>query len=104
MNVVPESKLNLVCPNPANVPTTLYESVPREQMYENLWIVDRTGYESCSVDTSRSGNRLLRLCDSPLKLAYYTLVFQMFSATANGLEFKPGNTYYFIGNILFELK
>ena len=98
MNVLPMSKIHVVCPNPANVPTILYDSVPKERMHENLWIADKAAYDTCTVDTSRNSNRLLRMCDNPLQLTYYTLVFQMFSATATGLEFQPGNTYYLIGN------
>lgn len=94
------SRINIVCPNPALVPAKLLNTIPKEQLYENLWIVDKSSFDACSVDTSNLANRLVMKCDKPLNINYYTIVFQQFSANANGLEFTPGKEYYFIGKYL----
>ncbi|KAK3751860.1 hypothetical protein QZH41_009670, partial [Actinostola sp. cb2023] len=90
------SRINIVCPSPALVPDKILNTIPKEQLYENLWIVDKPSYDACAVDISKNTNRLVKKCDDPLNINYYTIVFQQFSATANGLEFTPGKEYYFI--------
>ena len=100
MNVLVNSKLNIICPNPASVLTEQESSLPEEQMYENMWIVDKQEYDTCTVNTSVSSylsNRNLLKCQSPLQLKYYEMVFKPYSALPGGLEFTPGKKYYFIG-------
>lgn len=70
-----------------------------EEMFENLWIVDKRSYETCVIDTTQAQNRIVMKCDTPLELRFYTIVFQQFSANPDGLEFEPGNNYYFIGKV-----
>ena len=69
-------------------------------MYENMWIVDKQEYDTCSVNTSVLGdplvNRNLMICRNPLQLSYYEMVFRS-KSPPGGLEFTPGITYYFIG-------
>ena len=89
------SKIQIVCPNPAMIPTPVQSSTSKEKLYENLWMVDKSAYDACAVDTSEDQNKLLMKCDTPLRLRYYTVVFQRFSA--DGLEFQPGKYYYLIG-------
>ena len=101
LNVVSLSKILLVCPNPATVPVLQHNNIPKESLFENIWMVDKKGYETCTADTSRSGTRLLKTCDKPLDLKYLQIVFQFYSATPSGLEFVPGKEYYFISKILF---
>lgn len=70
-----------------------------EELYENLWMVDKQAYDTCAVNTSKYNNRVLMRCDTPLQLRYFTIVFQRFSAVGpDGLEFEPGKEYFFIGN------
>ncbi|XP_048580027.1 techylectin-5A isoform X3 [Nematostella vectensis] len=97
MSVLPLSSINFLCPNDALVPANAQNSVPAGKLYENLWIVDKTSYDACSVDTSISSNRRILTCDTPLTLKRFLMVFQQFSATPEGLEFQPGQEYYFIG-------
>lgn len=97
------SRINIVCPSPALVPIKLLNTIPKEQLYENLWIVDKSSYDACSVDTSKYSNRLVMKCNNPLNMNYFTMVFQQFSASPNGLEFTPGKEYYFIGENTFSL-
>ena len=76
-------------------------SIPMEQLYENMWIVDKYEYDTCKVNTSLSSfinNRNLLRCDAPFELKYYEMVFRPYSAPGSlGLEFTPGRIYYFIG-------
>ncbi|KAJ7340108.1 Ephrin-B2a [Desmophyllum pertusum] len=65
-----------------------------EELYENLWMVDKQAYDACATDSS---DRILMRCDTPLQLRYFTIVFQRFSAVGpDGLEFEPGKEYFFI--------
>ena len=97
--VLPMSKIKIVCPNPAMIPTSVMGSIPQEEMYENLWMVNKQAYDNCTINSSNR-NKLLMECDTPLHLRYFTIVFQRFSAVGpSGLEFEPGKEYYFIGKI-----
>ena len=96
--VLPMSKINIVCPNPATEMALAQDSTPKVWLYENLWIVSRGAYEACDANAT-GGSRLLLKCMAPLNLAYFTIVFQQYSATANGLEFARNKEYYFIGKI-----
>lgn len=94
INVPQHSKLNIVCPNPANVLDKQEASIPQEQMHENMWIVDKHGYDTCTVNTSVS--KCLLTCNSPLQLKYYPMVFRS-NSVLGGIEFVPGTKYFFIG-------
>ena len=80
------------------IPVAVEGSIPIEELYENLWIVDRQAYDTCAVNTSNYHNRILLRCDTPLRLRYFTIVFQRFSAEPSELVFEPGKDYFFIGN------
>ena len=92
------SKIKLVCPNPAMIPTAIEGSVRLEELYENLWMVDKQAYDTCAVNTSKDSNKILMKCDTPRQLRYFSIVFQPFSAVPDGLVFEPGKEYFFIGN------
>jgi len=95
--VLPMSKIKIVCPNPAMIPIPVEGSTPKEELYENLWMVDKQAYDACAVDPARYANKLLMKCNTPLQLRYFTIVFQRFSAVGpDGLEFEPGKDYYII--------
>ena len=64
-------------------------------MYENVWLVDEQGYNTCTVDPTK--HRLLKLCDNPDSLNYLEIVFQHYTPLPNGLKFDRGKVYYFIG-------
>lgn len=94
LNVLPMSKLHIVCPNPSTILKMVRDNTPKDKLYENVWIVSRDNYDSCSTDSSK-GSRLLLRCTTPLALKYYTLVFQRFSAVSSQV-FNPGREYYLI--------
>ncbi|XP_040579780.1 ephrin-B2a [Lepeophtheirus salmonis] len=79
---------NIVCPT--------YGSGVREADIETFIIynVSKEEYESCRI---RNPNpRIIALCNSPYKAHYYTITFRSFTPTPGGLEFNPGQSYYFI--------
>ena len=96
MDIIPFSKIRLVCPNPTTVATLTHYYPAEEEMYENVWIVDKNSYDACSVDAKNPANKIIFRCNKPSELNYHSIVFQMYSAIENGLEFTPGKTYYFI--------
>ena len=79
------------------IPTAIEGSVRLEELYENLWIVDKQAYDTCAVNTSKHGNKILMKCDTPLQLRFFGIVFQSVSALPDGLVFEPGKEYFFIG-------
>ncbi|EDO36327.1 predicted protein [Nematostella vectensis] len=95
MNVAAMSKVKIVCPNPTSIVDKVQDDTPKEFLYENLWIVTEESYDKCNTTLSPR-NKILLKCDTPLSLKYYTVAFQQFSATAQGLEFALGQEYYFI--------
>ncbi|KAK3879308.1 hypothetical protein Pcinc_016111 [Petrolisthes cinctipes] len=40
--------------------------------------------------------RVIAVCDKPYKLMYFTITFRSFTPQPGGLEFHPGQDYYFI--------
>lgn len=40
--------------------------------------------------------RIIAYCDKPYKLMYVTITFRSFTPQPGGLEFQPGQDYYFI--------
>lgn len=90
--VLPSSLLHVVCPNPSTVLKRTTDSVSNK-LYQNFWIVPRESYERC--DTAAQGSRMLLRCNEPLRLKYFTLVFQRYSAIFNPV-YIPGEEYYFI--------
>ena len=93
--VLPMSKIHIVCPNPTTIMKKAKANKSRDKLYQNLWIVSRDSYERCNTDYT-PGSRLLLRCIYPLRLKYYTLVFQRYSALSSQV-FIPGKEYYFIG-------
>ena len=99
MRVLLHSKLNIVCPNPASVLDKQDSSIPQEQMYENMWIVDKHEYDTCTVNISFQdflNNKRLLSCNSPLQLKYYEMAFRSYIAPGS-FAYEPGKKYYFIG-------
>merc|ERR1719507_392822 len=40
--------------------------------------------------------KIVAVCSKPYQLLYFTITFRSFSPTPGGLEFHPGQDYYFI--------
>ncbi|XP_020905484.1 ephrin-B1 [Exaiptasia diaphana] len=95
-NVLPKSRLNIICPNAALNPVKMHQSPAKDHLYENLWVVDKQSFDTCRVNTSLKANRLLLQCDTPLIFKHYPLVFLEFSPAKQFMEFQKGKDYYFI--------
>ena len=100
IQVVPDSGMNVVCPNYVTVNSWLKEgglSVSNPTLYENMWLVDKQGYDKCAVNEKGDPNfnKLFLLCNKPQGIEYKSLIFD---ENFNDVEpkFSPGQHYYFI--------
>ena len=74
-------QLHLICPQNSAEKHVVY-SVSEEE------------YNSCRVTNPRP--KIVAICNKPQEFMYFTITFRSFSPTPGGLEFKPGQNYYFI--------
>merc|ERR1712037_1001809 len=65
---------------------------PREQHV--IYSVTLEEYLSCSVQRSRT--RIIAKCTEPARKRHYNFKFRSFSPMPGGIEFQPGQDYYFI--------
>lgn len=59
-----------------------------------IYNVSKVEYETCRI--TNANPRIIAICDKPQKLMYFTITFRPFTPQPGGLEFLPGNDYYFI--------
>ena len=86
------SKLSFICPTPVMVLDTMQHDVAKEELYENLWIAyDKRDFDTCTVSNT---SKYLLSCNNPDILNYYTVYFNIYSAS-NRLEFPEEKYYYF---------
>ena len=99
INAPLNSKLKIICPNPEILLAEQDSTIREQELYENMWIVEKHEFDTCKVNTSISPsftiNRNLLRCDTPYELKYYEMVFRTYSI--GNLEFMLGKKYYFIG-------
>jgi len=74
-------QLHLICPKNTQERHVVY-SVSEEE------------FKSCRVTSPRP--KIVAICNKPESFMYFTITFRSFSPTPGGLEFKPGQNYYFI--------
>ena len=79
-------QVNIICP--VTKPGTRYPE--RHVVYS----VSREEYESCRV--TNPSPKIVAVCSKPHQLLYFTITFRSFTPTPGGLEFYPGQDYYFI--------
>jgi len=87
-------QLNIICPSYSGVrggTSTRDPDVPEKYIIYN---VSREEYDTCRI--SQKDPRVVAVCDKPDQDLQYTLTFRSFSPTPRGLEFRPGQDYYFI--------
>ena len=75
-------QLNLICPH----------GVKSEQHV--IYSVDKEEFDDCRVRGPRP--RIVAVCNRPERFMYFTITFRSFTPTPGGLEFRPGQEYYFI--------
>lgn len=82
-------QVNIMCPkHDSNVP----EDETEKYIILN---VSKEEYETCQVrDLSRA--RIIAQCNKPYQSMYFTITFRSFTPQPGGLEFRPGQDYYFI--------
>uniref|UniRef100_A0A1A9V5P9 Ephrin RBD domain-containing protein n=1 Tax=Glossina austeni TaxID=7395 RepID=A0A1A9V5P9_GLOAU len=59
-----------------------------------IYNVSKVEYETCRI--TNADPRVIAICDKPQKLMFFTITFRPFTPQPGGLEFLPGNDYYFI--------
>ena len=74
-------QLNIICPLGTSEKHIIY-SVSKEE------------FDSCRVSNPKP--KIVAVCDRPERFKYFTITFRSFSPTPGGLEFKPGQSYYFV--------
>ena len=69
-------------------------------MFENLWLLyNKTAFDRCDASLDPNRRRLL-LCETPGKLKFSSVQFALVTAEQDGLTFKAGQSYYFIGEYM----
>ena len=95
--VLPFDKLSIRCPSLMDYPIERDNVYSKDQLYENLFVVDKKGFDSCNATL---GLQLLS-CDNPdVPSRHVTVVFQLHSANENDPKFVKGEEYYFISKCL----
>merc|ERR1712217_279342 len=74
-------QLHLICPQNTQEQHVVYR-------------VSEEEFKSCRVTSHRP--KIVAICNKPESFMYFTITFRSFSPTPGGLEFKPGQDYYFI--------
>ena len=74
-------QLHLICPL----------NTPEQHV---VYSVSEEEYNSCRVTSAKP--KIVAICNKPHSFMYFTITFRSFSPTPGGLEFKPGQNYYFI--------
>merc|ERR1712083_126575 len=59
-----------------------------------IYSVEKEEFEHCRVTSPRP--RIVAICNRPRTFMYFTLTFRSFTPTPGGLEFRPGQDYYFV--------
>jgi hypothetical protein len=81
-------QVNIVCP--------VYKPNLEETHQERyiIYLVSKEEYDSCRI--TQPNPRIIAVCNRPYNFMYFTITFRSFTPTPGGLEFHPGNDYYFI--------
>jgi len=79
-------QVNIICP----VSKTDVRMPERHVIYS----VSREEFDSCRITNPKP--QIVAVCSKPYQLLYFTITFRSFSPTPGGLEFHPGQDYYFI--------
>jgi len=81
-------QVNIVCP--------VYKPGTSESVQEKyiIYSVSKEEYQACRI--TQPSPKIIAVCNRPYELMYFTITFRSFTPTPGGLEFRPGNDYYFI--------
>lgn len=81
-------QVNIICP--VYTPGTHEEDAEKYIIYN----VSKEEYDTCRI--TNPNPKIIAICDKPYKLMYFTITFRSFTPQPGGLEFRPGQDYYFI--------
>jgi len=84
-------QLNIICPVAGHGRGTRGREDGERYIIYN---VSKEEYDSCRI--SQTDPRVVAVCDKPDRQLQFTITFRSFSPTPRGLEFRPGQDYYFI--------
>ncbi|CAL4088091.1 unnamed protein product, partial [Meganyctiphanes norvegica] len=81
-------QVNIICP--------VYSKDVSEKDAEQyiIYNVNKEEYDTCRI--TEPNPRRIAICNEPYKVMYFTITFRSFTPQPGGLEFKPGQDYYFI--------
>jgi len=79
-------QVNIICP-------TLKAGSDKSEQHV-IYSVEKQEYENCRVSNPRP--KIVAICNRPESFMYFTITFRSFTPTPGGLEFHPGQDYYFI--------
>lgn len=81
-------QVNIICP-------VYGDDVPEELMEKYIiYNVSKEEYDTCRI--TNPSPRVIAVCDKPRRVVYFTITFRSFTPQPGGLEFLPGQDYYFI--------
>lgn len=88
-------QVHIICP--------YYEPGTNENETEKyiVYNVSKVEYETCRI--TNPNPRIITICDKPFNTTLVTISFRPFTPQPGGLEFKPGNDYYFICKLLKDM-
>ena len=87
-------QVNIICP--VYTPGTHEDDAEKYIIYN----VSKEEYDTCRI--TNPNPRIIAVCDKPYKLMYFTITFRSFTPQPGGLEFRPGQDYYFICKFFFN--
>jgi len=79
-------QVNIICP--------VYKPGTSEGEQHIIYSVEKEEFDNCRVTSPRP--RIVAICNRPQTFMYFTITFRSFTPTPGGLEFRPGQDYYFI--------
>ncbi len=81
-------QVNIVCP--------VYKANLDESRQERyiIYLVSREEFKSCRI--TQPNPKVIAVCNRPYDFMYFTITFRSFTPTPGGLEFHPGQDYYFM--------
>jgi len=87
-NLFEYDQVTIICPN--------YNEWVKEEDTEKyiIYNVSKEEYDTCRITSPNP--RIIAVCDKPYKLMFFTITFRSFTPQPGGLEFRPGQDYFFI--------
>ncbi|TRY70516.1 hypothetical protein TCAL_10290 [Tigriopus californicus] len=80
-------QVNIICP----VSKPGIDPLPEQHV---IYSVSRDEFDKCRITNPKP--KIVAICNQPYRLMYFTITFRSFTPTPGGLEFHPGQDYYFI--------